>query len=99
MSSRFVVLESPAWAWTAKCSSLAQEIQRRLQNTSTDQPLETRLKILEEFHLKLTRSGYSRQQVRQVVEAGLKGYHSKLRRGQVHRQLSTIQNNREIRKI
>ena len=85
MSSRYVVLETLAWAWSAKCSILAQEVQRRLQNTSRDQPLETRISILEEFHMKLARSRYSREQIRQIMEAGLKGYHSKLRRGLVHR--------------
>ena len=34
MSCRYVVLETSAWAWTSKCASLAQEVQRRLQNTS-----------------------------------------------------------------
>ena len=99
MSSRYAVLESSAWAWSSKCASLAQEVHRRLQNTAGDQPLDTKLEILEEFHRKLTRSGYSRVQVRQVMEAGIKGYHNKLSRGLVHRQLSTIQENREIRKI
>merc|ERR1712082_148964 len=48
---------------------------------------------------KLSRSGYSREQTRQIIEAGIKGYHNKSSRGLVHRRLSTIQEGREIRKI
>ena len=61
--------------------------------------MEVKTEILEAFHLKLTRSGYSREQVRQVVEAGISGFHNKYRRGLVHRQIGEIQGDREIRKI
>ena len=66
MASRYVVLETSAWAWSAKCASLAKEVHRRLQNTDSDQPMEIKTKILEAFHQKLARSGFSREQIRQI---------------------------------
>ena len=99
MATRYVILEPSAWAWSSKCASLAQEVQRRMQNTSRDQPLSTTLDILSNFSTKLTRSGYSREQVRQILESGIKGFHSKLRRGLVHRPVTIIQQDREIRRI
>lgn len=99
MSSRYVVLEQSAWAWSAKSASLAQEVQRRLQNTARDLPLQVDLDILNTFHKKLTRSGYHREQVRIIIESGITGFANKQRRGQTHRSPNEIQMDRELRKI
>ena len=90
MSSRYVVLETSAWAWTSKCVSLLQEVHRRLQNTSRDLPSQMELDTLADFQLKLKRSGYNREQVRQIMEVGIRGFHAKRRRGEVHRPVTTI---------
>ena len=46
---------------------------------------------LSEFQDKLKRSGYCREQVRTIMESGIKGFHAKMRRGAVHRPVSVIQ--------
>ena len=61
--------------------------------------MEVTISTLEEFTKKMTRSGYSRRQMREIMEAGVKGYHNKLRRNMVHRNVTKIQDNRELRLI
>ena len=99
MASKYVELEISARAWTSKCASLTQEVFKRLQNTSEHLPKEEKEKALGELASKLKRSGYNRKQTREIMEAGIKGYHSKLSRGQVNRPALVIQDNREIRKV
>ena len=99
MSSPYSVLETSAWAWSPKSVSLAQEVFRRLQNTSDTLPSPDKTRILEEYTQKLKDSGYNRKQVREIMSAGIRNFERKKRRGLVHRTLETIQWDREVRKI
>ena len=54
---------------------------------------------LEKFSTKLTRSGYSRVQSKIILESSIRGFKNKLARSQVHRPISEIQFNRELKKI
>ena len=45
------------------------------------------------------RSGYSREQTREILESGIKGFFSKFRKGRIHRPQEVIQQGGEISKI
>ena len=60
----------------SKFASLAQEVQRRLQNTSHDLPKQVDLDTLSTFQDKMKRSGYNREQERHIRESGIKGFFS-----------------------
>ena len=104
MASPYCTLESSAWAWNNKASSLSQEVIRRMTNVSEDLPLEERLEVLREFIDLLTNSGYSRSQSRLILMAGLKGYEARrLRADQggipLHRSKHQTQQGRAVRKM
>ena len=62
-------------------------------------PTEVDLETLSEFQSKLRRSGYNREQSREIIESGIKGFFSKMRRGQIHRPVEVIQQGGEIGKV
>ena len=57
------------------------------------------MKNFSDFQDKLRRSGYNREQARLIMESGIKGFHAKWRRGEIHRPVTAIQQGGEIRKI
>ena len=80
MNSPYCVMAKSAMSESAKISAMSQEVVRRMCNTSDIVDQEMRDDIVDAFSAKLTRSGYSKQQVRTVIESGLKGYQNKLAR-------------------
>ena len=83
MGTQFCILETSAMSYNSKRSSLAQEVVRRMLNTSEMVSQEERDTIVEKFILKLKRSGYSESQRKEIVLAGLKGYETKKKRAEV----------------
>ena len=57
-----------------KMASLSQNMVRHMRNTSERVTIEERIRVVNCFTKKLANSGYTRDQARRVVEAGLKGY-------------------------
>ena len=55
----------------------AQELVRRLLNTSSSLPQEKKNEILRDFIRKARRSGYNKTQTKDIVMSGLKGYRNK----------------------
>ena len=53
MSSQLCTMETSASSWEQKKASLAQEKARRMETTSEEASKETKLEILNNFHLKL----------------------------------------------
>ena len=78
MTSPYCIMERTAMAENSKIASLSQDLIRRMTNTSEMVPQEVRDEIVEKYVSKLTVSGYNKDQVRRIVEAGLKGYQTKL---------------------
>ena len=78
MNSPFCILEQSALPDNTKISSLSQDVVRRMLNTSELVPQEERNNIVEKFISKLRRSGYRKDQVKEIIKAGLKGYERKL---------------------
>ena len=70
MSSQFCTIETSAYSWEQKKTSLAQETARRMETTSEEANKETKLAILNSFRLKLKRSGYSNKQTYEIMTAG-----------------------------
>ena len=73
-------------------------------NTCERVDQEVRDDIVDAFSAKLTRSGYSKQQVRTVIESGLKGYQNKLARcakkgKMLHRQATSTAASRNRKKL
>ena len=56
-----------------RVASLTQEMIRRMLNTSEDLDDSTRVEVVDDFAQKLTNSGYSLAQTRDIILAGLKG--------------------------
>ena len=77
MKSPFCIMESSAMPSNTKVSSLAQDLVRRMMNISEIRSQEERNLVTENYIQKLKRSGYCRTQVKEIIEAGLKGYESK----------------------
>ena len=91
-STKFCTLETSACNWEQKKSSLTQEVARRLETTSIETDLGTRLEILETFCLKMRRSGYSRRQICEIVIAGILGHKRKIsKRENIHRKGAEIE--------
>ena len=74
MSTPYAELESSARAWAQKSASLTQEVYRRMLHCSEHLPIQQRLDILQKYVDKLAMSGYSREQIRYILMAGLKAY-------------------------
>lgn len=57
MAFPYTIMETTALAWCSQCSSLAQEVMRRMCNTDEEVPQEERERIIRDFLDKLRRSG------------------------------------------
>ena len=76
-ASPYTIMETSALPQQTKTSSLSQEVVRRMLNISKELK-EERKTVVDKFDTKLKDSGYSRQQRRRILEAGLVGGTRKL---------------------
>ena len=79
MSTRYVTLETSASGWEQKKASLAQETARRLETTSEELDTVSKVGIINDFHCKLKRSGYSKRQISEIIISGITGHVRKMR--------------------
>ena len=77
MASPFSVMERSALPENTKISTLTQDLVRRMLNTSELISQGERNLVIENYIIKLTRSGYSKVQFKRIVISGLKGYENK----------------------
>lgn len=80
MARKTVINKSSALSEKTKVSSLSQDLIRRMKNTSENIPILVRIEIVNDFSNQLLSSGYSFHQTRDIIEAGLKGYESLLKK-------------------
>ena len=104
LGSKYCIMEQGAMSEQMKRSTLSQEVIRRMVNTSEMVEQAERNKILEIFAEKMSRSGYSRRTVQDIMVAGLKGYETKLRKAKsehrgIHRSSRDTQNKRIKNKL
>ena len=74
MSSKFSIMKTSALPEKSKISSLSNDMLRRMKNVSELLDQETRNIVVDNYARRLLMSGYKRDQVRQIAEAGLSGY-------------------------
>ena len=97
-------MEKSAMAEKSKISSLSQDLIRRLQNTNTEIGQGRKNEIVENYIQKLRYSGYRKVQIREIIQSGLMGFLSKVRRCQeqgqgLHRSAASTLTSRYKKKI
>ena len=80
MSSALCLVEKSALPITIRNATLTQEVLRRQLNCSRDVNTKERMEIMESFTSKMTKSGYSKSQMRDALTAGLVGYANRVER-------------------
>ena len=90
-----------ASAYQSKKASLSQECVRRLLNTADDRPQAELDDIMNQFQDKLRGSGYNKEQQKEIIEGGIKGYKRRIARqgGVKHRKSTDTEKEREQKKI
>ena len=78
VNSIYCILEKSAMDYQSKFQILSNEVIRRLFTTSEHVPQDRVDQILDQYVLKLCRSGYSVAQARQILLSGLRGYTRKV---------------------
>ena len=73
-----VIDRRSALSENCKLASLSQNMIRRMRNTSERVETRERVEIVDNYTAKLINSGYTMDQARRVIVAGLKGYESQL---------------------
>ena len=79
VNSIYCILEKSAMDYQSKFQILSNEVIRRLFTTSEHVPQDRVDQILDQYVLKLCRSGYSVAQARQIIISGLRGYIRKVK--------------------
>ena len=80
MASNLMVEAGSALSMEVKSATLAEEVSRRLRNTSLDLDHSTRLEILERACVKMKTSGHTDTFIRRAVEQGIKAFAERVRR-------------------
>ena len=78
VSSKYCILEKSALDYSQKISILSNDLVRRLFNTKESIPQSRKDEIVDEFTLKLLRSGYSISSARQILISGLRCFQRKV---------------------
>ena len=79
IGSDYCVMNDSAAPHQQKRAILAQEVVRRMKNSSEKEPVEDRIQILEDFSVMMTKSGYDMDTQTEIFISGLKCY-ERLRR-------------------
>ena len=78
MNSKYVIMEKSAMEHSSKLSILSNDLVRRLLNTKEDIHQERKDQIIDEYSLKLLRSGYSVNVTRTILISGLRSFNKKI---------------------
>ena len=82
MNSPFTTLENSAMAYEDKKIQLSQEVVRRLMRVDKTRTQQEKNEIVDKYTDKLERSGYSMNQIRIIVETGIKTFMNKQKEAQ-----------------
>ena len=77
-ASSKVLRASSAYTWRNKLVTMANEVFRRMRNSSRQLTLKTKLGLMTTFTDKMRNSGYSQGSVNGILESGLQHYYRKL---------------------
>ena len=79
MSSNMCINKDSGMDENSKMKILANDLVRRLLNTSESLGMENRIKVVDDYSQKLLNSGYRREQVQRIIVNGIKAYERKLK--------------------
>ena len=79
-TSKTTVQRRSAMGGQIKSQILSNDLVRRLLNTGEDLPDEERIEVINNYTLKLKRSGHSEEKTREIILGGIRGYERKVRR-------------------
>ena len=85
MATNLVVQAKSALSEDMKLSTLAEEVCRRLRNTSRRLDHSCRLETLENLCTKMSTSGHTTKFMRRAMERGIRSYNTKLNRSKLHK--------------
>ena len=80
MAKRTLIDRKSALGENVKIASMTQNLIRRMLNTSEQVEFSERIVVIDEFSDQMLASGYSPEQTRDIVVAGLTGYERKLKK-------------------
>ena len=83
MATNLMVEAGSALSKDVKLATLAEEISRRLRNTSMDLDHSCRMEILERACVKMKTSGHTDMFIRQAVEQGIRAFDEKIKRSRL----------------
>ena len=78
MSSKYCILEKSSMDYSSKVSILSNDLCRRLLNTRESIAQSRKDQIVDEYALKMLRSGYSLSQVRFIIVSGIRSFKRKV---------------------
>ena len=104
MARKTQIQRKSALGENVKIASLTQNLMRRMKNTSELIPNEERVQIVEEYTTQLRRSGYSVEQTKSIIIAGLKGYETLVNKclngkSKMHRSAAEGPKSRKVKKL
>ena len=104
MNYKYAIRKSSAMPENMKVNSLTNDMIRRMKNTSELLGQPERNAVVDSYAARLLRSGYPREKVKQMIEAGLKGYekiveNERLGKGKIHRNGASTANSRYKKKL
>ena len=67
----------------AKMKILANDLTRRLLNTSESLGMDAKIRVVDHYSQKLINSGYGLEQVRRIVVNGIKGYERRVKESKI----------------
>ena len=80
MKNPFCIMKNSAMSEKSKIIILAQDLIRRMSHINEKISQEERDSVVNDYIDRLVRSGYTEEQVRQIIQSGLTGYVRKLQR-------------------
>ena len=82
MAKKTLIHRKSALGENTKISSLTQNIIRRMKNIGEEVEMKERIRVVDEFTDQMLFSGYSAEQTRRIIIAGLKGYENLLKKAE-----------------
>ena len=78
-TTQITILKNSAMAENSKIQILANDLVRRLKNSSLELGKEQKVEVLDGYSQKLVNSGYATPQVRRIILSGVRGFENKVR--------------------
>ena len=82
MAKKTLIHRKSALGENTRISSLTQNIIRRMKNIGEEVEMKERIRVVDEFTDQMLFSGYSVEQTRKIIIAGLKGYENLLKKAE-----------------